>query len=622
MYPSANPRTGQFDMDAPSPVLRAVYAGSGENVMAAMVGGTESGCKTGTGCPSLAIAHAAGAIMNLAVRRLLFAMLLPWLPMMPALACSIHTDPERPSAFDIVSQADAIIVGRVQDSLPARPDWGKQPLADGLVAFKPLEVLKGKVPAFVGVSGRIEGLWTDGPGMCKSHSFERVETYLLVLEDRGDHFMARGYAKASGTSIWLAGIQTPLSLVRTFARLQQEGDGDQQWRSLEDMLKQRLHIGASPQEQAEARHILDHLRSISAHHTTGRLIALYHDLAAHRIPSWGLRTTGGYHEKWDDRPWAQVVRDPSPIIDDPSFPEKDDWEAMQRMVLEKLARPGHDDAEPFFRQILAERPHGSALIEALAFLAWHGKRVEATDLMYRYYFALLDTRPAETYQLGVLARAMDGPPGREKDEAPAWRDDPVLAARWPELAFRFRKDLGDEWGRAFTDAASAIQVADYRRDGEKTRLLAAMFEPAVQAWAKSELSDKARARNWFSQPVTDDAGKPNPALLPIQVLVASYYQDSASPELFELYCQGNGARLLLLTALGSDLRVLYLAERIGASQQLTELERLVLARSLAQIYTRKQAQPMSHTANASFAMLTALLRGERFETEAKPISCQ
>ncbi|RZJ39970.1 MAG: hypothetical protein EON87_18980, partial [Brevundimonas sp.] len=267
--------------------------------------------------------------------------------------------------------------------------------------------------------------------------------------------------------------------------------------------------GASADDQQLAWDIRDHLSSLSPRKPTPYLLAAYEALARGESPRFSIRGPEANREGGA----ADALTDVIFNIRRPDF----DLAHQREAVLLALVNGDHPTARPLFERLIADRPTPKMLGLAIRYFANSGDLRESYDLIeteaIRRIGGLDDAEAAQLSSDAYVAVT-----GQHFDVAnPAWRSDPYVAGRWPEIALNLFWDgwrrNGDPFG--FSAEMEALRPADYRSRPQVTRALAANSDEDVLVWAFGELERLL--------PTVSEDPEANEAVdLPLAVVVSSF----------------------------------------------------------------------------------------------------
>ena len=509
-----------------------------------------------------------------------------------AYACSVTDDYVRPTNFELVQITDAIVVATAMRAIKSEPV--------GAVEFRVDKTLKGPAPktftgafAYLGKPrlGDPNDIGMSHPeghaGACNRTTFAKGKQYVMFLNkgDKGE-FHAGGPAFSrvnedyfGDDSLWVRTIRTYLDIQRMYGPMEQLA-------VLEALLQEKLKGQKTPTREAEARDILDHLRSRSPWKPTEYLVQTFETLERGEEPKYGVRSRAADRENSD----AQDLTDLLTGQDRP--PDKMSRADEMYFVLRSLVLGEHRGASPLFDRLLSvARVPPRTLGLGIRFYAKNGQYRRAYGLIESRAVVVLTTAQRDD-ALQLVANIYAAQRGDDYgDRKERWRSDPYVAAEWPEF------DLGLYWlqvrmfGEQHTlggDAAREIPIVDYRARPLLT--LARRYDQKAEAWAIQQVLDEKARKAWEAKKEEDRYNKEDPAWLPIAVLVRGYGDERAAA-LTRVACQGSSRRLALIAALGQwgdSLAVAWLA-RIAATPGLPDEEREELAKAAARLFARETA---------------------------------
>lgn len=468
----------------------------------------------------------------------------------PAIACSLVPGTVRPSNFELVQDADAIVVATPTSERGATGDGFKN------VTFRTVRTIKGEVAATFEV-GRL-GLGRARPsdpnqimfshpeghmGPCNRVTLARDKPYVLFLShDRSGKLEVYGAAfsrvsedYAGPDSIWMRTIGTYLDLQQRLDPMAQ----------LDALITLRATLPARPVgttfQDLLANDIDMHLASISPWKPTGFLLAALSDHRAGRPPRYGPRPTKFDKEQSAAEAFTEALF--------PQAAKGDAQEDYNEKILTALAASGHPDAWPVFEPLVGPNALPADLSLGLRYLVNHDRYPEAYALIEARGPTIMAT--ATEAQAAILADAIsDVQEDPAYDETTArWRNDPAVAARWPTLALRLHKIEAERfgWDDHYRDALLTIIAGDWRAYPELTYSLSGHYDQ-ISEWAVDELEAVTR-----QAPASPPAG-PGRLTLPLAITVRwlGHKDEEEFALLSRIFCSGADGRATVLRAWGAN----------------------------------------------------------------------
>jgi hypothetical protein len=409
-------------------------------------------------------------------------------------ACSLAGDYVRPSNFELVQIADAIVIARPERRI-GRGD-------DSRLVFRVEAAVKGAPPERIALDvelGRtqpsdLENLSESHPeghsGPCDRTTFSRQGRYLLFLERAPDgSWRQLGHAFSRISEDYGGEDNGWMRSVRRYLRLQQTLAPMDQIAALRMMAETGRDTGR-PLSAGERADIADHLGSISQWKPTLFLLDVYDRVSRDERLAFEPRPDAANGEGGEvDRLLSLATGEaPGSAAEGPR--------RERLMVLRALAEGDHPGALALFERLWSDPDVDSAVRGiALRYFARNGQYSRAYGWIETRLLAelpsLVDRDAAALIR--DVARVQQGDSyeaGRE-----SWRADPHAAATWPELALALYwyqvRTFGSNRALSFRDALGAIDAADYRARPDLTVALAANFDPAALHWAIAELDRPA-----------------------------------------------------------------------------------------------------------------------------------
>lgn len=555
--------------------------------------------------------------------------LIVWATGTAALACSVSEEFVRATSYELVEQAEAVVVARAESQASGADPW------DGLVTFRIESSLKGQPPTTIIMSGAALGrtvpsdpddLTTAHPetfsGPCTRWTFQRGSRYVLFLrEGDGGEEPAGWYAMrptfgrgtedyAGPESLWVRALSLYIEI--------QQREPDRM--AALDALASRL----APLEVAEATaadrqlawDIRDHLSSLSPDKPTAYLVNAYEALERGESPRFSVRGPEANREGGMADAMTDLIFD----IRRPDF----DIERQKASILMSLVNGEHPDALPLFDRLLVAGPSPRTLGLTVRYLSSNGQYRRAFEVVETEVMRRMGGLPNGDALALVwdVAQAMRGPDYVYDQDNEAWRAEPYVGARWPEMALSLywdkRRRTGE--GGGFSAELAALRPADYRARPEVTLALAEGFDEEVEAWAILEVDRLAATADWLA----DDP----PLELPLKVLVLGYGEERDAA-LIRTWCSGESGQILTRKALGAwgDELDIDLLMRMLASARLNEDDRDHTRRSLAVLFgrnSRDRGGLFGGVAHNAYEAVEASLRGEPirdYDGPVEPLTC-
>jgi hypothetical protein len=551
----------------------------------------------------------------------------------PAAACSVTSDYVRPSNFELVQIADAVVVVTAVEPTGTRDEPG--------VLFRIDSSIKGAGPASFTSGAGAAAIGQVGPsssadlsrahpeayrGPCTRTTFRRGGRYLLFLERSGDgSWRQLRYPFARVNEDYAGEDDEWIRAIRRYAALQERLAPMEQLAALKAMVETKRDPEGAALSPAALDDIRAHLSLPSPWKPTVWLLEADRLVSIGEVPEFGLRladqSEGGAADALAQLIYGRARRDGDPT------PEE-----MRRFTLNALVVGDHPQAAPIFDAVLASpRPNPHAVGLALRFFSKHGQYRRAFEWIETKLMASVQTLDPEEAQR-LIAAAITAQNGEVEGRPPPWRGDAHAAAVWPELALALHayadRILGWDLSYSLGDAIGRIPRPDLRERPLLTLALARAHADGVADWAMAELFDETRRHAWEEvDPVGYRGSLTNsPAWLPLRVLLLSWTSGAEhEARLTRIFCQSKNRRHLLIAALGSHGGILdqdFLA-RIAATPSLAKEDRDLLAGAIIQYQARHAARQGEmlhwHLAENVLSMTGGKVPYEK--EAAKPIVC-
>lgn len=546
-------------------------------------------------------------------------------------ACSPRTGYVRPSNFELVQIAEAIVVATPLEA--QGDDWSSVK-----ATFQVKAVIKGQVSGGVGSQIEVQGfvLGRAQPsdpkqiayshpeghgGPCNRVTLSKGETYVLFLRKQGDVYRTLSLAFSRVSEDYAGEDSLWMRAIRTYLAVQTAAPPMEQLQRLDAMRTQILaDPNRTPADVAIAEDIAGHLGSISPWKPTAFLMQLYDDHLAGRPLRHPLRAPQYDEEQSgiDAAVGALLGLDRRQKSGPP--------DPLKERLLSALLEGDHPDAMPLFETFARPDAPPDELARAIRFYGKNGRLRDAYALIEARAAPLMETAlRADVDKLGSAAGDAMETPFHGKGQ-PRWRRDPDIGARWPRLALKLtqitQRRFGDDLNYAlfYGDALMTLLPKDYRADPELVLMLSGS-DKAITDWADRELRDpKALAAS--------DGGPSDPLLLPLRInLRWRGVIDNGDPAaLAGYFCRGPAQRRTLFQEWGrfgdswSDDALLQLA----ALPNLEPESRQALAEAIPAWASRRDAELSGRVLHDSPA-LRKLARGRPITAKdlapLKPMQC-
>lgn len=546
------------------------------------------------------------------VLTLLFA-----LKAVPIWACSLNSDFFGMSNFELVAEADAIVIATAESVNESERGPG--------IVFRATDILKGE--NIETVKNRYGYAVVDLPktpantlnelhpsamaGSCSRSAYEIGGPYIVMVtqDEKGvramDYPFERNASDYHGPdSLWRRTIGYYIDVQTNPDRMEQI----ERLRADREMLAE----SEDPMDQLLAADIADHLTSISPLMPTDHLIALYEAVQKQGVNTPALQAPTG-------NPEYEVH--PELVLIDELFGQADkagwDREAASQRVLLALSKGDHSNALPFMKA-QADAPGAPSLLNAyvIEMLA----SAEDWDAMIArvdpFVFEALSTGSTQ-----AASETMMRVRGAMKpwSDNPIWTETAILRSWYPEFAVRYARAntrLGNETGlpKGIDDI---VRPKNYRADPELTLIFASDHDKPVRDWARKEISQLFES---------DERAFSDAFILPLHVLLSDYKFDE-SDSFTEIFCHSEKGRpaLIRATALMNDEYFREdMLERLAVSDMDDEDRKYLILSMMTDAGEKwsRYASGKGWMDDDLIPMITSLLNGETPNIDAEPILCE
>ncbi|AAK22785.1 hypothetical protein EIB18_04300 [Caulobacter vibrioides] len=506
-----------------------------------------------------------------------------------ALGCSPVQGYVRPSNFELVQIADAIVVAEAIGVRNASDeDFFKRK-----VVFRVAQPLKGEAGNEIEVSSLSVGKTQPSDpdeilephpeayrGACNRITVAKGGTYVLFLRKVEDSYASLGYPFSRINEDY-AGEASPWMLtIRTYLRLQNSEQPMAQLATLERMQAELLAKTTPTRgEQAQAMDIAMHLGAPSPWKPTAYLLAAYDDVKAGRPPRYKPRPSTYDAERSEAAAFTDLIME-NAGLDSGKPPPPPRRDPRLDALLEMMIDGEHPGAMPLFDALAASDAPGGDLAMAIRFYAKNGRYRDAYGLIETRAAPLIATLPeGEAWTLldAIREAQQDG----EYDGRPRrWRSQPDLAARWPRLAVALSRTTQDRFGRDadFYDSLMSLLGSDYRSNPELTLMLSGRSNDII-AWAERELVAPANL-------TASSVGPDDPLRLPMRVILRWMGLGDGDKDvavLTPMFCRGSAQRQMMFQDIGTlgSTDGAHALLRFAASSVMTDSDRQALAPAIS-----------------------------------------
>ena len=456
-----------------------------------------------------------------------------------AYACSMSGDWVKPTNYEMIEMADAIVIAKAikQTSLFGMRD-------DNQVTFKIMETLKGTPPEIITTEwARLGVMVTPSDpnqissahpesftGGCSRTTFKRNRTYILFLgQDEDDKFNigitsfsrdAEDYSK-----LWHKTIAFYLDIQTRY-------DRDRQLDVLRERYQEYVEQSPGSDEYKISMDIAEHFSSTSPYKPSSFLIAAYEALEIGPGPAFGGRHPDANHENNE----AQKLSDFVFGVTGEEF----DLKAQKLSILWALTEDGHEEPETkaYMMRFLEDSHSPEYMGIVLAYLSRNGHYDEALTIARRDIPNVLEKIDPDNLKIFTkgLYHMSKNPDDWEK---PKWLVHETARDWWPKFEYdiqaRLKENFNQDYGLSRA-VLEALRPVDYRANPDLTRMIANHYkEKEVMAWAEKEIYTLA-----------EKGISPDSTLyqLPIEVLIMRYYPPK--PEVVDgLFCNAKTRPALL-----------------------------------------------------------------------------
>jgi hypothetical protein len=554
-----------------------------------------------------------------------------------ALGCSPAPGYVRPSNFELVQIADAIVVA----TATGVKDEAKEDYFDRKVVFRIAQTLKGQgpgeqPPSEIEVSSLALGrtrpsdareILAPHPeaymGACNRMTMAKGAAYILFLQKTSKGYAPLGYPFSRVNEDY-AGEDSPwMRTILTYLRLQNSEAPMAQVTTLERMRADILaKTTPTRDEQARAIDIEMHLGSPSPWKPTEFLLTAYDDLRAGRPPRYKPRTPAFNAEQSDAAALSGLIIKEAGLDGGktPPLPSRD---PRLTALLEMMIKGDHPSAMALFDTLAAPGAPAEDLAMAIRFYAKNGRYREAYRLIEDRTAPMVATA-SEAEAWTLLQAIEETQQDSEYHEGPRrWRSDPDIAARWPHLALALSRTAVDRFDRDpdFHDSLTSLMAGDYRSNPEVTLMMSGHSND-ITTWAAREL---VKPENLAAS----TGGPDDPLRLPMRITlrwmgVSDSDEDVAA--LTPAFCLGSAQRRMLFEDWGDlgSTRGAPAFLRLTAASVVDDADRRILT-TVIPAWDKRYAAENGESWLKADAAMRKLAQGQPITTKdikpLKPVAC-
>lgn len=470
-------------------------------------------------------------------------------------ACSPVQGYVRPSNFELVQIADAIVVAQPvgQEQVPGGDRFDRK------VRFRITQTLKGQAAGQIEVSGLMLGRTQPSDpreivfshpeghmGPCNRMTLSKGASYVLFLKARGPGYVTLGYPFSRVSEDYAGEDALWTRTIRTYLRVQ-NGEAPMAQLTALEAIRDGLLDKATPSHDALAlaADIDQHLGAPSPWKPTAYLLATLDDLKAGRPPRYRPRNAAFDAEQSSAGAYTDLIMRELGVNEAKPAPPRRD--ARQTALLEMLITGEHPDAMPVFDALAAPGAPADDLAMTLRFYAKNGRYRDAYRLIEDRAVPMIATAPEGDARLLLAAIGeVQQDPFYDQGQ-PRWRNEPDIAQRWPKLALKLTQVSVERFDAdpGYTETLKGVLGSDYRANPDLTLMLSGHFNE-IGDWAARELT---REENLAAS----TGGPDDPLRLPMRVVLRWMGLSEGEKDVAALtpaFCLGSAQRQMLFRDIG------------------------------------------------------------------------
>ena len=552
-----------------------------------------------------------------------------------AYACSVTSDYYRPSNFELIESADAIIIAKITGSEKGDGyvKGYRSPvfeIVDHIKNDSVTEIASGNFyvhsnPRRQPPRSNPDGISDAHPdsfsGACNRSLLQKGQTYVLFLYEYDGKYDVGGAPFSRIAEDYHGKNSAWMNAINFYLDIQNIPDRYQQLEKLKTEYENLKSYPADSFEHKLSLDVADHLMSYSPKKPTQYLLESYKALEKGETLPFFVRPPDTNPE-FDVHPELAAIESLVTGQDvKQTEPNTSLREQQLKQILDALAKGDHPDAISLFDELVARKDVPvTTYAQYFQVLAKAGRYEDLISVADPLAFKLVATaNPNDAnYIMSALSKVM----ATYGEEVPLWKREKTTRNWWPNfrvgLIAIYNQRFGHGWSLS-KDVIEAVRPENYRDQPDLTLLITESYDKPVRTWAIKEIQGLID-----SETIAFDK-KFN---LPMGVLLSSYRPDN-SADLEVVFCHQDKGRAALLKSFGlyQNVYTEKLAYQIAAFGLSDENEAYFLKSLyiLAGNYWEDYALRGGWGSSSKFSDLIGIIhRGETVDLKAenlKPIEC-
>ncbi|SNR99324.1 MULTISPECIES: hypothetical protein [unclassified Azospirillum] len=600
----------------------------------------------------------------------LVIVLATWLPVLPARALSlVPPDPvcdgepvvTRPSSFDLTAMADAIVIARAEEIVESKGNTrDREGWEPGTVTLQTSRTLKGDIPEhftltlgfqFNNVESlepfKNQGILYNGQ-KCEDFIPENGKTYILYLRKNENNISILHLKNSQIVSLYNDEKPFLANLIELYLNIQRGNSTERQLAVLDELAQKRLRQDATEEEQYQARHMLDHLRSISPLMPSKHLIEMYTLISQKKMPKWGFRSDISL----DLSPWPDFLKrinlEYTKNIQDP-----DSEYYFEIKILNSLAKGNHPDAREIFINYLNKNNGVDAIMLSAQYFSASGQYKYINHIIDNYFVKFLNKQKNNNfYDRGPYNFIVEFVSVVNKNFTN--KNDHVLELQnfkqeWPKIVLKMLmvceiQDFYDtKSSQQLNLALSTSEMVDKADiEYQKKVLILSYFKvEKVINWAKLEIIDMLEGKYYMpiTLPYTNKEYDEFTGFIPYKSLMIAKNDDFIRKIINILYCrkienkkeysyENSDMFYNIVDHYGAYGNKYEIIASLISSRNISRAQEAIALRALIKMYSRwvqdetnkfYSIDPINPPGRTQFTLLEAVIRGDKIPAE--PLTC-
>ena len=471
-------------------------------------------------------------------------------------ACSVTNDYFRPSNFELIESADAIVIAKITGSQKEKGfvRGAKSPvfkIVDHVKNDSVIEIASGHSyvssdPQRQPPSSNPDTISEPHPdsfsGACNRYLFQKGKTYVLFLNEYDGKYGIGGAPFSRIAEDYYGKDSSWMKAIDFYLHIQNVPDRYQQLEELKAEYENLKSFSEDSFEHMLSLDIADHLMSQSPKKPTQYLLESYKALENGETLPFTVRPPDTNPE-FEVHPELAAIESLLTGKDVGRIEDKEPLRTQQlEQILDALAKGDHPGSVSLFEELVSrDNVPVSTHAQYFQILAKAGRYEDLISVADPLAFKLVAT--ANPQDASYIMSALAGVMATHGEEVPLWKRETSTRDWWPDFRLGLLSIYNQRSGDSRTlskDVIEAVRPQNYRDQPEVTLFITESYDKPVRAWAKKEIwkliDSETKA---FDEKFN----------LPMGILLSSYRPDN-SADLEAVFCHKEKGRAALLKSLG------------------------------------------------------------------------